>query len=88
MMIDYGLSPESQFPIPLQQCFRAYKWVVNGGLGFIPDRVVLFGESAGRPNDFQALVSILIHLICTQEGILQRHAASNASKKIFSSQLA
>nr|CCA17643.1 hormonesensitive lipase putative [Albugo laibachii Nc14] len=45
--VDYGLTPETQFPVPLQQCFQAYKWLVNGGLGFSPDRVVLFGESAG-----------------------------------------
>jgi hormone-sensitive lipase len=25
----------------------AYKWVLNGGLGFLPDRIGFFGESAG-----------------------------------------
>lgn len=45
--VDYGLAPETQYPETLRQCITAYKWVLSGGLGFIPERISIFGESAG-----------------------------------------
>ncbi|KAF0685706.1 Aste57867_22453 [Aphanomyces stellatus] len=45
--VDYSLSPEAKYPVPLNQCFTVYKWVLQGGLGFVPSSVAMFGESAG-----------------------------------------
>lgn len=47
MLLDYGLSPETQYPHTVEQCLAIYKFVTKGGLGFTPSRIVLFGESAG-----------------------------------------
>jgi hormone-sensitive lipase len=48
--IDYGLAPETQYPNSLHQIVGVYKWVLNGGLGFVPTRLALFGESAGTSS--------------------------------------
>uniref|UniRef100_K3X0C1 Alpha/beta hydrolase fold-3 domain-containing protein n=1 Tax=Globisporangium ultimum (strain ATCC 200006 / CBS 805.95 / DAOM BR144) TaxID=431595 RepID=K3X0C1_GLOUD len=45
--VDYGLAPETQYPNSLNQCASVYKWILDGGLGFRPGKVALFGESAG-----------------------------------------
>ncbi|DBA04870.1 TPA: hypothetical protein N0F65_006872 [Lagenidium giganteum] len=45
--VDYGLAPETQYPDSLNECIAVYKWMLNGGLGFAPDRISIFGESAG-----------------------------------------
>ncbi|RQM11093.1 hypothetical protein DD237_008409 [Peronospora effusa] len=45
--VDYGLAPETQYPHSMNQCYTVYKWVLNGGLGFRPGNIALFGESAG-----------------------------------------
>ncbi|KAJ8554694.1 hypothetical protein ON010_g9787 [Phytophthora cinnamomi] len=45
--VDYGLAPETQYPDSMNQCYTVYKWVLNGGLGFRPGKIALFGESAG-----------------------------------------
>lgn len=48
LLVDYGLAPETQYPTSLTQIMTVYKWMLNGGLGFKPDRIALFGESAGN----------------------------------------
>ncbi|TMW65016.1 hypothetical protein Poli38472_009183 [Pythium oligandrum] len=45
--VDYGLAPEMQYPTSLEQCITVYKWILDGGLGFIPTKIAFFGESAG-----------------------------------------
>lgn len=57
MLVDYGLAPETQYPTSLTQIMTVYKWMLNGGLGFKPDHIALFGESAGtllinRPDSY------------------------------------
>lgn len=47
VMTDYGLAPETQYPVSLHQIVGVYKWVLCGGLGFVPTKISLFGESAG-----------------------------------------
>ncbi|XP_070564099.1 arylacetamide deacetylase-like [Ptychodera flava] len=47
--IDYRLAPEYPFPLPLEDCYRATKYLmVNAGkLGVDADRIGIFGDSAG-----------------------------------------
>jgi acetyl esterase len=49
LSIDYGLAPEHRFPVPLEDCIAAVRWVVSEGssLGIDTNRVALAGDSAG-----------------------------------------
>jgi acetyl esterase len=45
--VGYRLSPEAQFPLPLDDCLTALRWVVEQAEDFDPARVCLAGESSG-----------------------------------------
>lgn len=47
--VDYGLSPESRFPGPLDDCFRATKFVAENAADFgaKPGKLAVAGDSAG-----------------------------------------
>jgi acetyl esterase/lipase len=49
VMVDYRLSPETQFPGPLEDCYAALKWMVANAkeLNIDPKRIGVFGASAG-----------------------------------------
>ena len=47
--IDYRLAPENKFPLPLDDCVAATRWIAaNGGAwGIDTDRLAIAGDSAG-----------------------------------------
>ncbi|MBY9016965.1 MAG: alpha/beta hydrolase [Candidatus Lokiarchaeota archaeon] len=45
LSIDYRLAPEHPFPIPLEDCVNAYKWLLSNG--FKNDHIIIAGDSAG-----------------------------------------
>jgi len=49
VFVNYTPSPEAQFPIPVEQCFAATKYVAEHGseLGFDTTRLAIAGDSAG-----------------------------------------
>lgn len=48
--VDYALAPEHPFPIPLDDCVAAVRWIVQNGakeFGIDPTRLAIAGDSAG-----------------------------------------
>ena len=48
--VDYALAPEHPFPIPLDDCVAAVRWVLADGakeFGIDPARVAIAGNSSG-----------------------------------------
>lgn len=45
MSVAYRLAPENQFPCALDDCLSAYEYLLS--VGYKPEQIVLFGESAG-----------------------------------------
>ncbi|ETK94424.1 hypothetical protein F441_02585 [Phytophthora nicotianae CJ01A1] len=63
VLADYGLAPETHYPDSMNQCYTVYKWILNGGLGFRPGKIALFGESAG------ANMGAALCIRCIQDGV-------------------
>lgn len=49
LSVDYGLAPENSGTGPVEDCYDAFAWFAEHGaeLGVDPDRLALFGSSAG-----------------------------------------
>jgi acetyl esterase len=49
VFVNYTPSPEAQFPVPLEQCYAATKYIAENGkeLGLDPSRLALAGDSVG-----------------------------------------
>ena len=49
LFVEYRLAPKHKFPIPPEDCYQAYSWVISRTekLSVDPDRVAVAGDSAG-----------------------------------------
>ena len=50
--VNYQRAPEHKFPIPLDDCYAATRWVFDnaGEVGIDPTRIGVIGDSAGDPH--------------------------------------
>lgn len=58
--VDYRLAPEAPYPSGLEDCYKAWEWLVSNGpeVGADPKRLVILGSSAG--GGLTAALSLLI----------------------------
>jgi acetyl esterase len=49
LSIDYRLAPESKFPIPVEESYQVYDWIVKNAdlLNIDPERITIGGDSSG-----------------------------------------
>jgi acetyl esterase len=47
--VNYSLAPEARYPVPIEECYAATKWVADNGhdIGVDPRKLAIVGESAG-----------------------------------------
>lgn len=49
-MLSYTLAPEAQYPQAINECWQAYRWILDNlkkSLGISPKKILLSGDSAG-----------------------------------------
>jgi acetyl esterase/lipase len=47
--VNYSLAPEARYPVPIEECYAAAKWVADNGhrIDVDPSKLAIVGESAG-----------------------------------------
>ena len=95
--VEYRLSPEHKFPIPLEDCYDATQWIAKNAASFLgdPNKVILCGESAGgnlaaavalmalKAKQFTIAGQLLIYPILTSD-LEQKHYDNSPDKSLLS----
>lgn len=95
--VEYSLSPESKYPVPLQDCYDATKWLSENAASLSGDssKVILCGESAGgnlaaavalMANDkkeFSVAGQLLIYPVLTSK-LNKKHYDDSPDKALLS----
>jgi len=57
---DYRLLPKNQYPVPVEDSYCTYQWVLNRAdtLGIDPDKIIVAGDSAG--GNLAAAVTLML----------------------------
>jgi acetyl esterase/lipase len=64
--VDYTQTPEQQYPVQLEECYQAYRWILSNAtsvLGIKTDKIIFAGDSAGG----NLVTSVLLR--CIHDGI-------------------
>ncbi|KAJ5075668.1 triacylglycerol lipase [Anaeramoeba ignava] len=84
MSVDYTNPPEVTYPQPFEECYEAYKWILENGslLGLVDSntpRIILAGDSAGGNLAAAVCCKILEDGLVPPLGVLLGYPALNIS---------
>lgn len=86
--VDYALSPESQFPEAVMQCYSVYRWLRLHALetiGVQVGRIVLTGDSAGGNLVFTVTYKAYLDGLRPPDGLYAAYPAMNLARTTLSS---
>lgn len=95
--VEYRLSPENPFPVPVEDCYDATLWLTENAFHFSadPKKVIICGESAGgnlaasvalmarQSQEFNLAAQLLIYPILSSE-LNPKHYANSPDKSLLS----
>jgi acetyl esterase len=95
--VEYRLSPEHKFPIPLEDCYDATQWIAENAPTFLgdPGKMILCGESAGgnlaaavalmtlKTKQFAIAGQLLLYPVLTSD-LEKKHYDNSPDKSLIS----
>jgi len=84
LSIDYRLAPEHPFPASLEDCIKAYKWLLSQG--FKAENIIIAGDSAGGTLTLTTLIKLRDEGLSLPVGAVALSPATdftNESKTIY-----
>ncbi|SPQ98623.1 unnamed protein product (mitochondrion) [Plasmodiophora brassicae] len=79
---EFPMEADHAFPDAVCDAFETYKWIVGGGLGFVPPRVVLVGDGAGGTLAASLCIQASLRCVRRPDRLILLYPALN-SKAIF-----
>lgn len=81
--VNYSKSPNVQFPVALDECYHIYKILVDGHVfGFIPNKIILAGDSAGGNLAMTTTIKAIKDNIRIPDGLILAYPAIDCDKSI------
>jgi acetyl esterase/lipase len=59
--VDYSKTPDYHYPVQLEECYQAYKWILENGeaMGINTEKIVFAGDSAGGNLALAVLIRVI-----------------------------
>jgi len=80
LSVDYRLAPEHPYPAQLEDCVKAYNWLLSKG--YKPENIVIAGDSAGGNLTLTTLIKLRDENISLPRGAIALSPATDYTENI------